>query len=696
MSHAWGLVFMAAACSMVTIHAAAGQPEPPRQPLDVNAVRPVPGEPAAKPVQPSTPDVPRAGPETLPLPPGEGPTEADGPRYRVSRFVLRYQSEHPGHPDILDMGNARVTLSVTPTGYVSPREGAPRTTLRVGDVIEGGVTDFYGSAIREVARAIADEMSRRGLLGSLVQIDPEDIDELGDNDITNDTDLRRNERSELRLILWTAVVKNVRTIASGPRLVKPGTESEGAARIDSHDAVHARIRRQSPVKSGDLLRKIELDNYIFRLNRHPGRRVDVALAPASGPENPEAVQVDYLVSESKPWSIYGQISNTGTKAAGEWRERFGFVHNQLTKSDDVLRVDYITAGFEDSHAVTGSYEFPILSDAVRTRVYGTYSTFVASDVGSVGQNFEGRTIQAGAEVAGTVYQHRELFLDLVGGARWQKVRVNDPIQRREGEEDFLIPYISLRMERLTNRDSTFAALTLEGNLKGIAMTNENQLDRLGRLNSDASWYALKFNAEHSMYLEPFFDSESWFGRSEGKNRTLAHEVSASIRGQHAFGSRLIPNEEDVAGGLYSVRGYNESVTAGDNVFIASFEYRFHLPRIFPVSEPGYIGQREFGWSKDNFLMGKDFRLAPQQAYGEADWDLILRAFVDAARVTSNDKLSSERDNTLIGTGLGMEFRFRRNLTFRADWGFAMRDVEDGGDSTSAGSSRLHLVFTLLY
>ena len=113
------------------------------------------------------------------------------------------------------------------------------------------------------------------------------------------------------------------------------------------------------------------------------------------------------------------------------------------------------------------------------------------------------------------------------------------------------------------------------------------------------------------------------GESRSGSQTLANEVAASVRGQYAFRRRLIPNEEEVAGGMFSVRGYPESITAGDNAVIASLEYRFHLPRTFQVSEPGHIGQRPIG------MFGKDFRWAPQQSFGRADWDLIFNGFIDA-------------------------------------------------------------------
>ena len=51
-----------------------------------------------------------------------------------------------------------------------------------------------------------------------------------------------------------------------------------------------------------------------------------------------------------------------------------------------------------------------------------------------------------------------------------------------------------------------------------------------------------------------------------------------MRGQYAFGARLVPQYQQIAGGLYTVRGYEQAEVAGDNLVLGSAEYRFHLPR----------------------------------------------------------------------------------------------------------------------
>ncbi len=680
--------------------AAMGQGVPARQPLDVNAIRPIQSPKPEAPKKPTdqpasvTPEVTPATPaptaEEANLPPGTATAE-DGQAFRVSRFVLRYQNEHEGHPELADVLDAPVRLGVVSDGYVAPRPGIPSVVIRIGDVAEGAPTLFYQSAINAVRRDIVRALNSYGLIGVFVQIDPDDLDEsMGIDQAWKD--LRGGTRGDLRMVLWTGKIQSVRTIASGERHEK--TPPGEGGRINSPEPVQRRVRERSPLQVGGLVDKITLDDYLAKLNRHPGRRVDVALAPAGGPENPEDVQVDYLVSEMRPWSVYLQVSNTGTKSTNEWRERVGFVHNQLSDNDDILRVDYITAGFDSANAITGSYERPIWGPDVRGKVFASYSQYNASDVGLAGQSFEGETIAGGGEVAWNFYQHREWFVDAIGGARVQNVIVEDSLSvpTIQGDELFVIPYVGLRAERSTEASTTFGSVQLEGNWGDVAGTSARGVDLLGRRNADESWMALKFDASHSFYLEPWLNSAAWGSRGgSGSWQTLAHEVYVGVRGQYSFNYRLVPNEQDVAGGLYTVRGYEESTTAGDTVVIGTMEYRFHYPRTFGVSDPGHLNEKAMTW------FGSDFRYAPQTPYGQADWDLIFKGFVDAARVRNNNKLVGEDNNTLIGVGVGAELQFKRNLSLRLDWGLALSDVKESGtDRASAGDSRLHVVFTLLY
>jgi hypothetical protein len=80
---------------------------------------------------------------------------------------------------------------------------------------------------------------------------------------------------------------------------------------------------------------------------------------------------------------------------------------------------------------------------------------------------------------------------------------------------------------------------------------------------DDDWTVFKWSLDHSFYLEPLLFREAAHDPDAPHWKTaLAHEIAFSFRGQHAFDNRLIPQEEETLGGLYTVRGYPESIAAG--------------------------------------------------------------------------------------------------------------------------------------
>lgn len=609
-------------------------------------------------------------PEPMPV-----AVDADGPRYKVTKLDLEYESEHPSLPPIDELGDVVVNLTLTETGYIAPREGTAVVAIPLSSIDEQlpqlQQYWFYASALRSIAQTVVAELNNRGMIGVFVSPHPDDIE---DGDDQRDMDV-----TSLRLVIRTVTVTQVRTLGSGDRV-------DSLERINN--PVHANILLQSPVRPVvedeqqrlDLLRRDLLDDYIFRLNRHPGRRVDLAVSRA---EERGGVVLDYLIAENSPLLMYAQLSNTGTEQTKEWRERFGLVHNQVTDRDDTLSIDYVTAGFDESHSVVASYEAPLGSDdRLKWRVFGSWGQFTATDVGSTLDSFVGDNWTLGGEVIANIFQQRDLFIDFVFGARHEHIFVDNRAALLKGEDDFFLPYIGFNVERISDISSTLANVSVERNIPGLANTEQREIDNFGRSNPQDRWTLLKWNVSHSFYLEPALDREAWSDINTPETSTLAHEVALAFKGQWAFGSRLIPQMESVAGGLYSVRGYRESATAGDSLFIGSFEYRYHLPRAFQI-QPN---------PSNSPLFGKPFRFAPQQVYGRPDWDLILKGFVDAARVLKSDRLNIEKHETLIGAGAGIEIQFQRVLNVRVDWGVALEEADDVQD----GSEQVHIVATLLF
>ncbi len=449
-----------------------------------------------------------------------------------------------------------------------------------------------------------------------------------------------------------------------------------------NDERHKRIKKNSPVQKGDIVNLDSVERYVSLLNRYPGRRVDVALAP--GPQ-PHQLTFDYLITEANPLTLYFQGSNTGTKQTAEWRERFGLIHRNLTGQDDILSLSYTTGNFDTTHAVYASYERPLPDlPRVRGKLFADWSEYDASEVGIVTASFSGESVGVGGELAWNVFQKNTLFIDAVGGIQYRHAETENGLAAVRGSTGFLLPYVGIRGEQRKRQTSTstwFSAL-LEFNLPDLVDTEGDELIRLGRSEADRDWAVLRYSAEHSCFLDPLWEKD-W--GTPGSGSTLAHELYLSGRGQFVFSDhRLSPSFTQTAGGFYTVRGYPESFTSADNAFIGTLEYRFHLPRFLtPDAQPGS-------------LFGQAFRFRPQQELAVPDWDLILRAFLDVGRVWHNKRLSFERDTTLVGAGIGMEFTLKQNLSMRVDWGWAMKDTPNGSGQVTAGSSQVHLLFSLFY
>jgi len=668
--------------------------QPDTQPISKQATPPAVPQPKIE--APKEPNEPKP-----PTEPKAAPPIVDGPSLNVGRFVIQYTYPHPAAPSVDDLMNTEVELGQTPEGYVVPRDGIPTVKIRLADVPDRPIEQYRVSALTAIRDTVQAELGRRNILGVIVQIDPKQINYRGiaSDDPEYGKDLRQGT-TDIKIEIITGFVSQVRTLAFGTRI--PYEQ-----RINN--PVHERIRERSPMQpassSGgfdnpnrkDLVQKDLLDDYVYRLNRHSGRKVNVALSVGNELKTPDggglpSVSLDYLVVESKPWFAYFQLSNTGTENTGEWRERFGFVHNQLTGRDDTLSLDFITSNFEDSNAFIASYEAPFFgAEGLRWRVYGTWNQFTANDVGQVGTNrdFEGDGWSVGAELIGNIYQHHELFVDVVGGVKYQHLRVEDLSTSTEGKDDFLLPYIGMRLERLTDTANTTASVNFEFNLPDLAGT-DSQLGNLGRARAEDSWTTFQWDVSQSFYLEPLLIPTMWRDVEHG-SPTLAHEVVLSFKGQYAFDSRLVPNFEQTVGGLYTVRGYRESAAAGDGVVIGSAEYRFHVPKAF---KKGYRPGPDGKIPEPGTFFGDPFRWVPQQAYGNADWDLILKGFVDVGRTIISDVQGAEPEETLIGVGIGAELQIKSNFNLRVDWGVALEDVPSAG--IDSGSNRVHFLGTLLF
>lgn len=654
--------------------------------------------------------LPRRRPDSMAAPAAD---EEDGLSYPVSSLSVKFHPEQAELHEQLraivseaEIGALRVELTPTPQGLIAPPtvdQGVwgvwPVRVYRLDEIGASGPTVVYESALRLIINSVRDFLRERSLVGFYVQTDPA---ELSPQLLT---DRRPEGQTGLTLLVRGTKVTSVRGVSVQPqsRLLFRSTKESDLERIVADSPIRAWNDGGEGQGEGgagpraDLLTEAPLQAYALRQNRRGFRRVDAALAQGSA-EEPFTAELQYLVRDFDPVLLFFQASNTGTDETANTRYRFGADVRQPLGLGDRLTFDYTTSGFDEAESVQAFYEIPVFgNEGLIGRFGGGFSEFTASDVGLAGAEFTGQTFFFDWELSANVVQTGRLFIDAFTGLRFSEIGVRNTALGPEdaGEEQVLTQRAGLRVERVGEAVQFSGDVFFEWTYNELTGASETELGQLGRLGPDRDWVVLQWNTEASAYLEPLLNPGGYRDPSTWRTSTRAHEVYGSIRGQYAFNSRLIPNFQRVVGGLFTVRGYPESVVAGDSVVIFTGEYRFHLPRSFePISSRagrGLGGGRLFGQN-----------LRPPRVFAEPDWDLVLKGFVDAADVAVSRPIDGvESGETLLGVGFGLELRapllFGPSMTFRADYGFALDEVDTGGGSSiETGDNFFHFLLTVLF
>mgnify|MGYP005840972089 CR=1 FL=1 len=599
--------------------------------------------------------------------------------YPVSDFLFVYQYPHPDHPTENEYKKLRLKLARTDWGYTLPSEkpGNPTVKVTLHDIEAQKRAFVSAGVLQRIIDKSIEKLRKRGLMGVYIMPHPQDIAP------EDGADIRELHNSFLRFQVYTASVDNVETVARGGRL-------EGDEPVN-HPA-HTWIRKNSPLQplenkvtgGDDLINQQQAESYLAYLNRHPGRHVGMSVVrPAGG-----KASLRYKVTESKPWVAFSQLTNNGTENTSPTQQRLGLIHNQFLGRDDILSLDFTTAGFEDFYSVQASYDAPWAwdqSNRTRLALTGAASGFTSTDVGLPGADFTGDNLSAGVQVKHTIFQRKDWFWDGFLGLDWRQIEVNNELAGVRGNEQFLKPNAGILLERDDRLWSSSGTASLETNLPDVAGTDPNGLSALGRTTTEDRWWKLVGSMRHSFFLEPLIHGQDFHNPETPESSTLAHEVRFNARGQYTFDdTRLIAQEKFIVGGMNSVRGYPQSVSSGDSGFMGSLEYRFHLPRVLPIDPDAQVE-----------LFGDNFKLQPGQVYGFPDWDLVFKVFSDYGRTYDNQNVAGlEFDEELWSVGAGVELQLSRNLRFQLDWGRAMLDLDSG--RASEGDNEVHLSLTLLY
>lgn len=579
----------------------------------------------------------------------------------IDRFEFSYGLEHPALPPLEALKG--LTFKSTRDGNVfraPAATGAENVTL--SGIPEG--SRFDGDALRDIAQEVVRWYNSRGLYG--VWVAYSDLESSASGVVDN----RPPDSHSAHLVIWASQVAEVRTLARGKR-IKPqfSINNPKHRRIASHSPLHSGA---TPDQPGSLFSQDVLNDYLYGLNLHPGRRVEASIASAG---QPGKVVLDYLVNESKAWQIFSQVNNYGTEATGALRVRLGYQDNQLTNHDDILNVDTITTPDLKTYGSFLSYRLPVLRPArLLARIYASYGDFVASDATLENLRFAGKNWLGGVEFTNRLTLWRDWQLVSALGTNYNHYGIQSLISNTPlvtGYSNFLVPFIGTTLSRDSNWWSVSGGLRIDHTVGSFANKNPTTgIPALGRISADADWTSARWNLNGAVFLEPLFHRTD-------KPQALAHEVSLRLKGRKLLrGQRLIPHEQEPLGGALSVRGYAESIVSADEFLAATLEYAYHIPHSLKPGEPGKLFRWPFKWR-------------PTKVGQTPDWDLVARAFFDYAYravtptptlpgqpATTDELPLIDRNLSLAGAGVGVGLMVKQNFFLRCDFGMALTELRD--------------------
>jgi hemolysin activation/secretion protein len=394
------------------------------------------------------------------------------------------------------------------------------------------------------------------------------------------------------------------------------------------------LKKWSPVKVGEVGKQKELEDYINLLNLNPDRHVAVTV---SGGSEPNTLALGYKIYEANPWHWFAQIDNAGTKDR-RYAPRIGLINTNLLGFDDKLTVFHQApwdSEFFDNYSIYGSYDIPVMGPKLRLRAFAAYSKFDVEGGGGI--NFLGHGWLYGGELLYNVLQKDGWFLDLRSSLSYEESKVSSSIFSSilGSKVDMLLWGLGVDLHKRTDMENTTITFDRVQNVGGSdqdAFWNKATL-RGARTNSERDFSIYSFSANHSRYLDP------------GKVQRLSGSFQWIIPTE-----RLVPAKMSVFGGMYTVRGYEESGIVADGGILASAQYEFDLVK--------YDQSKDINKTKTDV---KPFvrKLAPL-------------AFFDYGYAKYKDKVPGEENEDLYSVGPGGIVELGDNFMGVIYYGFPLK------------------------
>lgn len=397
---------------------------------------------------------------------------------------------------------------------------------------------------------------------------------------------------------------------------------------------------------GSILYLPQVQKELGRLNRSQDIKVDPVMTPG---KELGTIDVELKVEDRLPLHGYLELNNRASHDTSELRLSGMVRYDNLWQKEHSLSFQYLTSPLKagEVEVLGASYVLPApWQEDDQLALYGIKSD---SDTSFV-QGFEGFNVIGKGKIFGTRYvtalpDYRLYAHNLTLGLDYKQFDQAVGFTTASGQTTHTpISYMPFSFSYSASLPDEWGGMNLFNfgvnlNFRGVG-SHEEQFE-IARFKARADY----------VYTTASFQRTQKLPR--GMN------LSVKVDGQSS-GQPLVDNEQYVAGGMESVRGYKEAEASGDEAVHAMVEVSF--PNPFEKSR-----------------IGKWFQMSPF-------------LFYDMAELTIQDPLNQARHIALEGAGAGMRGSIAKNLEYELDWAMALDPTDRTKRNDKRGYFKLKAVF----
>jgi len=491
--------------------------------------------------------------------------------------------------------------------------------------------------LREISQAILHYLKEQGIEGMVAMPHPAQVDP------STGKDLRPKGNHVLDFVIWVARVADVKIAYSGERESNATVRRIGAA-------LSKQMNKQGIL--GQPLRA-RFRRTVERLGNSPAKTAQLLLLPASVPGEVEAIAV---IRQEKNWGLSLGASNSGSPSTGEWLIGGSFEVHELLRNEDPLSFSWMVSDTGQRLRAGLGYSIPLVKPSVLELAarldYGSYdgSSFAVTRVDFEGSSL-GLDLALNAAPLSWEGDRHAYRCSLGFGTEMMKAR--NSVFARDSQATFLTPRLRFSREGKGRIVRSLNALTLSSNLGSVPV---DQRELIGGFSVEDKVAVLGFSHLGAIDIGQFLGDRDRTGGS-GRHLILTRfHANGSLTGD-----RMLPQVQSILGGSSGVRGYPESVVAGDRSFMFSLEYRWKFLS---------VGQ-----------------------HPDKTFSLSLSPFFDYGKTFVHDPLEYESDHTLASFGIGLGIGLPSGGQARIEYARPLEEITDGlgriRKGTTSDDHRVH-------